>query len=278
VDLELAEKTVIVCGGSRGLGRAIAGVLVAEGARVLVVSRDPAAAAAELGAQATLCPADLATPEGVDGVVAAASSLGGVDGLLVNTGGPPPGLALDLTDEQWDGAYRSLIGNPIRLIRALRPRLSEGSSILFVTSSSARVPIAGLDTSNILRPGVTALVKCLALELAPQVRVNSIVPGRIDTERVRYLDSVRAERTRRSGARTRARSRWAATATSPSSAAWRLSCSRQRPRTSRAPQSRSTAATSGRFHRGRRSGRRPRLRSPSHRIERRRESRWPRVH
>jgi 3-oxoacyl-[acyl-carrier protein] reductase len=197
VDLELAEKTVIVCGGSKGLGRAIAGVLVAEGARVLVVSRDPAAAAAELGAQATPCPADLATPEGVDGVVAAASSLGGVDGLLVNTGGPPPGLALDLTDEQWDGAYRSLIGNPIRLIRALRPRLSEGSSILFVTSSSARVPIAGLDTSNILRPGVTALVKCLALELAPQVRVNSIVPGRIDTERVRYLDSVRAERTGR---------------------------------------------------------------------------------
>ena len=59
------------------------------------------------------------------------------------------------------------------------------------------MPIGGLDTSNILRPGVTALVKCLALELAPQVRVNSIVPGRIDTERVRYLDSVRAERTGR---------------------------------------------------------------------------------
>jgi 3-oxoacyl-[acyl-carrier protein] reductase len=198
VDLGLSDKTFVVGGGSAGLGRAIAGALVAEGARVLVVSRDPAAAAADLGAAATPCPADLATAEGVDAVVSAASTLGGVDGMLVNTGGPPPGLALDLSDEQWEGAYRSLIGNPIRLIRALRPQLSEGASILFVTSSSARVPIAGLDTSNILRPGVTALVKCLALELAPHVRVNSIVPGRIDTERVRYLDEVRAERTGRS--------------------------------------------------------------------------------
>jgi 3-oxoacyl-[acyl-carrier protein] reductase len=198
VDLGIAGRRFVLGGASKGLGRAIAAELVAEGARVLVVSRDPAAAAAELGERATACPADLATPEGVDAVVSAATAFGGIDGLLVNTGGPPPGLALDVTDEQWEGAYRSLIGNPIRLVRALRPRLSEGASILFVTSSSTRVPIAGLDTSNVLRPGVTALVKCLALELAPHVRVNSIVPGRIDTERVRYLDEVRAERTGRS--------------------------------------------------------------------------------
>ena len=198
MDLGLSGKTFVTCGGSKGLGRAVAGALVAEGARVLLVSRTPAAAAAELGEAATPCPADLATPEGVDAVAAAAAGLGGVDGLLVNTGGPPPGLALDVTDEQWQGAFRSLIGNPIRLIRALRSQLSEGASILVITSSSARVPIAGLDTSNVLRPGVTALVKCLALELAPHVRVNSIVPGRIDTERVRYLDRVRAEGTGRS--------------------------------------------------------------------------------
>jgi 3-oxoacyl-[acyl-carrier protein] reductase len=198
MDLGLAGRRFVVGGGSKGLGRAIAAELVAEGARVVVVSRDPAAAAAELGEAATPCAADLATPEGIETVVSAASGLGGIDGLLVNTGGPPPGLALDLTDEQWEDAYRSLLGYPIRLIRSLRPELSEGASILFVTSSSARVPIAGLDTSNVLRPGVTALVKCLALELAPRVRVNSIVPGRIDTERVRYLDQVRAERTGRS--------------------------------------------------------------------------------
>ena len=96
MDLGLDGKRFVLGGASKGLGRAIAEELVAEGARVLVVSRDPAAAAAELGARATACPADLATAEGVDAVVAAASELGGVDGLLVNTGGPPPGLALDL--------------------------------------------------------------------------------------------------------------------------------------------------------------------------------------
>jgi 3-oxoacyl-[acyl-carrier protein] reductase len=198
MDLGLAGRQLVVGGASKGLGRGIAEALLGEGAHVLVVSRDPAAAAAELGERATPCAADLAMPEGIAAVAETASRLASIDGLVVNTGGPPPGLALDLTDEQWEGAYRSLLGNPIRLIRALLPRLSEGASILFVTSSSTRVPIAGLDTSNVLRPGVTALVKCLALELAPRVRVNSIVPGRIDTERVRYLDSDRAGRTGRS--------------------------------------------------------------------------------
>jgi 3-oxoacyl-[acyl-carrier protein] reductase len=195
VDLGLEGKTVVVGGGSRGLGRAVAEVLVAEGARVLVVSRDPGQAARELGPGATPCVADLATVEGIDSVVSAAGGLGGIDGLLVNAGGPPPGEALDVADDQWDGAYRLLIGNPIRLIRRLLPEFRDASSILFVTSSSARVPIPGLDTSNVLRPGVAALVKCLALELAPRIRVNSVVPGRIDTERVRFLDANRAQTT-----------------------------------------------------------------------------------
>src|SRR5262245_51237891 len=114
MDLGLAGRQVVVGGASKGLGRAIAEALLAEGAHVLVVSRDPAAAAAELGERATPCAADLATPEGIEAVAEAAVALGEVDGLLVNTGGPPPGLALDITDEQWEGAYRSLLGNPIR--------------------------------------------------------------------------------------------------------------------------------------------------------------------
>jgi 3-oxoacyl-[acyl-carrier protein] reductase len=97
-----------------------------------------------------------------------------------------------VTDEQWEGAFRLLLGNPIRLVRALAPELRQGSAILFVTSSSVRVPIPSLDTSNVIRPGVAALAKCLALELAPRIRVNSIVPGRLDTERVRFLDENRA--------------------------------------------------------------------------------------
>jgi 3-oxoacyl-[acyl-carrier protein] reductase len=193
VDLGLAGKRFVVGGGSKGLGRAVAEVLVAEGASVLVVSRDPAGAAEELGERAVPCAADLATAEGIETVVSAAHELGGLDGLLVNSGGPPPGQVLDVADDSWERAYQLLLGNPIRLIRALRPDFRDGAAILFVTSSSVRVPIAGLDTSNVLRPGVAALVKCLAIALAPRVRVNSIAPGRLDTERVRFLDEERAE-------------------------------------------------------------------------------------
>ncbi len=195
MNLGLDGKTFVVGGGSKGLGRGVADTLVGEGARVLVVSREPAQAAAELGELAVPCPADLTTAAGVDAVVAAAGELGGLDGLLVNAGGPPPGEVLGVSDEQWEGAYRLLIGNPIRLIRALVPRMNDGASILFMGSSSVRVPIAGLDTSNVLRPGAAALVKCLALELAPRIRVNSILPGRLDTERVRFLDEDRARST-----------------------------------------------------------------------------------
>jgi 3-oxoacyl-[acyl-carrier protein] reductase len=196
VDLGLAGKTFLVGGGSKGLGRAIAGELVAEGASVLLVSRDPGAletAAAELGERASTCAADLGTPEGVDAAVAAARALGGLDGILVNAGGPPPGDALDVPDEQWAQAFQLLVGSPVRMLRALLPDLRDGASILFVTSSSVRVPIPGLDTSNVIRPGVAALVKCLAVELGPRIRVNSLAPGRIDTERVRFLDATRAE-------------------------------------------------------------------------------------
>jgi 3-oxoacyl-[acyl-carrier protein] reductase len=195
VDLGLDGRTFVVGGGSQGLGRAVAEELVAEGAHVLVVSREPEQAAHELGERALPCAADLGTVAGVDAVVAAGAGLGGLDGVLVSSGGPPVGSALDVADEQWEAAFRLLVGNPIRLVRGLRPHLREGASILFITSSSVRVPIAGLDTSNVLRPGVAALVKCLALELGPGVRVNSLAPGRIDTERVRSLDESRAERT-----------------------------------------------------------------------------------
>lgn len=195
MNLGLDGKTFVVGGGSKGLGRGVAEALVGEGARVLVVSRDPARAAEELGERALPCPADLTTVDGIDAVVAAAGELGGLDGLLVNAGGPPPGDVLGISDEQWEGAYRLLIGNPIRLIRALAPRMNDGASILFMSSSSVRVPIPGLDTSNVLRPGAAALVKCLALELAPRIRVNSILPGRLDTERVRFLDEDRARST-----------------------------------------------------------------------------------
>lgn len=192
MNLGLEGKTFVVGGASKGLGRAVAEALLAEGARVLVVSRKPEAAAAELGEGAIPCAADLATGVGIEAVIAAAAALGDLDGLVVNSGGPPPGNVLDVSDEQWEAAFRLLVGYPIRLVRALAPSMRDGASILFITSSSVRVPIPGLDASNVIRPGVAALAKCLALGLAPRIRVNSIAPGRLDTERVRFLDEDRA--------------------------------------------------------------------------------------
>jgi 3-oxoacyl-[acyl-carrier protein] reductase len=117
-----------------------------------------------------------------------------LDGLLLNAGGPPPGDALSLSDEQWRGAYELLIGGPMRLLRELVPLFAEGSSVVWIGSSSWRQPIPGLDASNAFRPGIAALVKVLARELAPRVRFVGMAPGRVDTDRVRSLDSSRAER------------------------------------------------------------------------------------
>lgn len=185
-------------GASRGLGRAVAAALVAEGARVIVAARDEAAigrTADELGERCVPLVLDVADPAAADAAAAAVDEhLGGaLSGVLVNSGGPPPGKALALTDEQWDTAFAMLVTGPLRILRALRPRLQAPAALLWVTSSSVRQPIEGLDTSNLLRPGIAALCSSLARELGPDVRVNSIAPGRFDTDRVRELDTSRAE-------------------------------------------------------------------------------------
>jgi 3-oxoacyl-[acyl-carrier protein] reductase len=196
LELHLEDKSFVVGGASSGLGKAVAEQLVAEGARVLLVARSEDAlqkTAQELGEQAHPCTADVAQISGVDKVAATAlDRFGTLDGVLVNAGGPPLGSALELTDEQWLDAFRLLIGGPVRLLRTLVPQMIEGSSVLFITSSSVREPIKDLDSSNVLRPGVAALVKCLANELGPRVRVNSMAPGRMDTARSRSLDEARA--------------------------------------------------------------------------------------
>ncbi len=196
MDLHLENKAFVVGGASSGLGRAVAEQLVAEGARVLLVARNEEAlqkAAQELGEQAHPCPADVSQISGVDKVAAVAvERFGSLDGVLINAGGPPFGPALELADEQWLDAFRLLIGGPVRLLRTLVPQMNDGASVLFITSTSVREPIKGLDSSNVLRPGVAALVKCLAKELGPRIRVNSMAPGRIDTDRSRSLDEARA--------------------------------------------------------------------------------------
>lgn len=212
MNLELEGKGFVVCGATRGLGRAVADALHAEGARLLLASRDILGleqAAGELGGAETFV-ADAGDPERMRQLGETAPLLlERIDGVLVNSGGPRGGGALEHEPEDWRAAFDLLLGGPIQLVRAIEPYLGDGSSILFVTSSSVRAPIPGLDTSNVLRPGVAALVKTLARQLAPRVRVNSIAPGRFDTDRVRALDEARAkaagipvERQREESART----------------------------------------------------------------------------
>ncbi len=200
MDLGLQDKIFVVGGGSKGLGRGIATALIAEGAKVLLLSRDQESldrAVADLGPAARAVAADMAYPGTAQQVADAldADFGGRLDGIVVNAGGPPAGKALELSDEQWEQSYQLLIGGPLRLLKALVPKMDEGGAILFITSTSVRQPIPSLDTSNVLRPGVAALAKTLARELAPDIRVNSLAPGRFNTDRIRSLDAIRAEST-----------------------------------------------------------------------------------
>ena len=192
MDLGLDGKVFVVTGGSRGLGRASAEVLRAEGAQVVLSARTPDAveeAATALGCVGV--PGDMADAELPGRLVAAAlSSYGRLDGALVSVGGPPQGAALSLSDEQWRDAFDSVFLGALRLARAVVDALPpEGGSLAFVLSTSVKAPIGGLAASNGLRPGLGMLAKTMADELGPRgVRVNGLLPGRVDTDRVRSLD------------------------------------------------------------------------------------------
>ena len=135
--------------------------------------------------------ADLADPSTPARLVAACEeAYGRVDGALVSVGGPPAGPALALTDDQWRGAFDSVFLGAVRLCRAVVAALPPaGGSLALVLSTSVKAPVAGLAASNGLRPGLAMLAKTMADELGPRgVRVNGLLPGRVDTDRVRQLD------------------------------------------------------------------------------------------
>jgi 3-oxoacyl-[acyl-carrier protein] reductase len=192
MDLGLAGKVFLVTGGSGGLGRAGAEALVGVDAHVVISARTPEAVdrtAAELGC--TGIAADLADPATPQRLVdAAVSAYGQLDGALLSVGGPPAGPALSLTDEQWRSAFDSVFLGAVGLARAVVDALPpEGGSLAFVLSTSVKAPLAGLAASNGLRPGLAMLAKTMADELGPQgVRVNGLMPGRVQTDRVRELD------------------------------------------------------------------------------------------
>ena len=196
MDLGLDGKRVLVGGGAGGIGGGIAGVLAAEGARLVLVGRTAGtleARGAELGAGT--CVADLSTREGPRSAVAdAVGQLGGLDLLVVNSGGPPPGTLEAIGEEDWERAIEGTLQSTLRLIRAALPHLRDASepAIVINLSSSVREPLPGLTTSNVLRPGLAGLIKNLAFEIVP-IRINGVAPGRFDTARVAQLDGKRAE-------------------------------------------------------------------------------------
>ena len=197
MDLGLQDRIFVVTGASKGLGLASARALVAEGARVVLCSRDASAvteAAEGLGGSehALAISGDLADPSLGERLAAAAvGRWGRLDGAVVSVGGPPPGPAMGLTDDQWRTAFETVHLGPVRVARAVAATVGEeGGAIAFVLSLSVRQPVDGLASSNGLRPGLAMLAKTMADELGPRgIRVLGLLPGRIDTDRIREVDA-----------------------------------------------------------------------------------------
>ncbi len=198
MDLGLQNKVALVAASSKGLGYGVARALAGEGAKVSLCSRtldDVQAAASRLAAEtsaetmASAC--DVRNPDHIQAWVdTTVAAWGQIDCLLVNAGGPPAKTVAEMSDADWQAAFELTLLSSIRMIAAAIPHMRAGGSILTVTSGSVREPIPRLALSTVMRAGVAGLVKTLADELAGDgIRVNNLVPGRIDTDRVAQLDA-----------------------------------------------------------------------------------------
>jgi 3-oxoacyl-[acyl-carrier protein] reductase len=194
MDLGLNGLVYVVTGGSGGLGRATAEALVADGAKVVVSGRQQESldeVVTALGKDnATGVVADNADPGTPRTLVETArSTYGRLDGALISVGGPAAGPLMDVADEDWSAAIESVFLGGLRLGREIGRELGEGGAIAYVLSSSVKSPIPGLAVSNGLRPGLAMIAKNLSDELGPRgIRVNGLLPGRVETDRVRWLD------------------------------------------------------------------------------------------
>ena len=205
MNLHLNGKTILVAGSSAGLGYGVAEAVASEGANISMASRDRQNienAAAKLrdqyqiNTQGYVC--DMTDAVAIqEWVNASLEKFGAIDGLVVNAGGPPPGKFDNFDDVAWQKGFELTLMSAVRLIRAVLPSMrAQGSgAIVTMTSMSVKEPIDILLLSNVFRSGVVSLVKSLSRDLADEgIRINNLVPGRMDTDRARISDVVAAER------------------------------------------------------------------------------------
>jgi len=194
----------MVAGASRGLGFGVAEALAREGAAVSISSSSQASideAATRLSSTGAKVLASVVDVRNAGHIAAWGKTtierFGGIDLLFTNSGGPPAGAAISFDDAAWQNAIDLLLFSTLRMVRAVAPSMKQrgGGSILMSTSSSVKEPVPNLGLSTVVRASVSALAKTLAIELAPdRIRVNQIIPGRIDTDRVRHLDEITAKK------------------------------------------------------------------------------------
>jgi 3-oxoacyl-[acyl-carrier protein] reductase len=202
MDMGISGKAAVVTASSKGLGRAVAAGLAAEGAKLVLCARhrEPLEQAAreiagQTGAHVLPVVADVSNLEDCQVLIRQAiQQFSGIDILVTNTGGPEPGGFDSCSDDMWGSAVRSTLLNVVRLVRLALPSMKSRrwGRIVNITSVTARQPIAGLALSNSLRPAVAGLAKTLADELAPYgILVNNVCPGLHRTERLMHLAQAR---------------------------------------------------------------------------------------
>lgn len=193
MDLGLTGTRALVTAASKGLGRACASALAGEGAHVFIVSRNEdelARVERQISGRGHLA-LDLADADSPSRAVeAAVETLGGLDILVCNAGGPPPGTFESTSLDRWDAGYQLTLMSAVRLARAALPALKQSGRgrVVNITSITVRQPVPNLVLSNAFRSAVTAMAKTLSEELAPfGATVNNLAPGMVLTDRIRQL-------------------------------------------------------------------------------------------
>ena len=205
MDLGLRNKVALIAAGSRGLGRAVAEELAAEGASLVLCAREPqtlaevaATIADNTGAHVLAVPADVTDVNQITRVVESGNErFGRIDILVTNAGGPPAGTFEQLTRDQWEDAVRLTLFSAIELTRQVLPGMKERrwGRILNITSIAVKQPVENLMLSNSLRAGLTGFARTLANEVAAEgITVNNILPGYTRTERLEDLAQMMAEK------------------------------------------------------------------------------------